>query len=102
MFSVPLDCHDAMELMVAVIVVSNAIAYHAKVPTTSLMCLMRAGDMVGEVSFSSTYFLLNIVLVLPFLGHAVVFWVWHVGIFVRRLVQNWGCDCPVCACHSPI
>ena len=32
---------------------STAIEYHAKVPTTSCMCLMRAGDMAGEVYFSS-------------------------------------------------
>ena len=37
----------------AAIVGSTAIEYHAKVPTTSWMRLMRAGDMAGEVSFSS-------------------------------------------------
>ena len=42
-----------MELMVAAIVGSTALDYHSKVPTTSWMRLMRAGDMAGEVSFSS-------------------------------------------------
>ena len=37
----------------AVIVGPTAIEYHAKVPTTSWMRLMRAGDMAGEVYFSS-------------------------------------------------
>ena len=37
----------------AAIVGSTALEFHAKVPTTSLMRLMRAGDMAGEVSFSS-------------------------------------------------
>ena len=36
----------------AAIVGSTAPEYHAKVPTTSWMCLMRSGDMAGEVSFS--------------------------------------------------
>ena len=54
-FSVPLDCRDAMELMVAAIVGSTALEYHAKVPTTYWMCLMHAGDMAGEVSFSSIF-----------------------------------------------
>ena len=31
----------------------TALEYHAKVPTTSWVCLMRAGDMAGEVSFFS-------------------------------------------------
>ena len=35
------------------IVGSTALEYHAKVPTMSWMSLMRAGDMAGEVSFSS-------------------------------------------------
>ena len=52
-FSVPLDCRDAIELMVDAIVGPTDLEYHAKVPTTSWMCLMRAGDMAGEVSFSS-------------------------------------------------
>ena len=52
-FSVPLDCRDAMELMVAAIVGSTDLEYHAKVPTTSCIRLMRAWDMAGEVSFSS-------------------------------------------------
>ena len=42
-----------MELMVATIVGSTALEYHSKVPTTSCMRLMRAGDMAGEASFSS-------------------------------------------------
>ena len=37
----------------ATIVGSTALAYHAKVTTTYSMRLTRAGDMVGEVSFSS-------------------------------------------------
>ena len=37
----------------AAIVGSTALEYHAKVPTTSCIRFMRAGDMAGEVSFSS-------------------------------------------------
>ena len=37
----------------AVIVGLTALEYHVKVPNTSWICLMRAGDMAGEVSFSS-------------------------------------------------
>ena len=36
----------------AAIVGSTALEYHAKVPTTSCIRLMRAEDMAGEVSFS--------------------------------------------------
>ena len=32
---------------------STALEYHAKVPTTSWIRLMHAGDMAGVVSFSS-------------------------------------------------
>ena len=32
---------------------STALEYHAKVPTMSWIHLMRAGDMAGDVSFSS-------------------------------------------------
>ena len=44
-----------MGLMVAAIVGLTALEYHAKVPTTSWIHLMCAGDMAGEVSFSSIY-----------------------------------------------
>ena len=37
----------------AAIVESTALEYHAKVPTMCWIRLMRAGDMAGEVSFSS-------------------------------------------------
>ena len=37
----------------AAIVWSTALDYHEKVPTTSWIRLMCAGDMAGEVSFSS-------------------------------------------------
>ena len=37
----------------AAIVRSTSLAYHVKVPTTSWMRLMRAGDMAGEVYFPS-------------------------------------------------
>ena len=52
-FSVPLDCRDAMELVVGAMVGSTALKYHAKLPTTSWIRLIRAGDMAGEVSLSS-------------------------------------------------
>ena len=52
-FSVPLDCRAAMELMVAAMVGLAALEYHAKVPTTSWIRLMCAGDMAGDVYFSS-------------------------------------------------
>ena len=39
----------------AAIVGSTALEYHAKVPTMSSMRLMRAGDMAGEVCFSSIF-----------------------------------------------
>ena len=42
-----------MELMVAAIVGSTALEYHAKLPTMSCMRLIRAVDMAGDVSFSS-------------------------------------------------
>ena len=45
-----------MELMVAAMVGLTALEYHAKVPTTSWIRLMRAGDMGGDVSFSSICF----------------------------------------------
>ena len=54
-FSVPLDCHDAMELMVTAIVGSTALEYPTKVHTTSWMRLIRDGDMAGEVYFSSIF-----------------------------------------------
>ena len=34
---------------------STTLEYHAKVPTTSWMRLMCAGDTAGEVSFSSIF-----------------------------------------------
>ena len=37
----------------AAIIGSSALEYHAKVHTTCWMCLMRGGDMAGELSFSS-------------------------------------------------
>ena len=52
-FSVPLDCRDAMEVVVTAIVGSNALEYHAKLPNMSCMRLIRSGDMDGEVYFSS-------------------------------------------------
>ena len=52
-FSVPLDFRDVMDILVAAIVGSNAPEYHVKVPTTSWMRLMLAGDMDGEVYFCS-------------------------------------------------
>ena len=39
----------------AAIVGLTALEYHAKVPTTSWIRFMRAGDMAGDVSFSSIY-----------------------------------------------
>ena len=44
-----------IELMVASIVGLTALEYHAKVPTTSWIRLMCAGDMAGEVYLSSIY-----------------------------------------------
>ena len=71
-----------MALMVAVIFGSTALEYHAKMPTTSWMRLMRAGDMAGEVSFSSICILSHIGLVMLLLGRVAVVWVWRVGICV--------------------
>ena len=47
------DWRDAMDLIVDAIVGSNALAYHANVPTTSWMRLIIATDMCGELSFYS-------------------------------------------------